>query len=80
VSSPARDRAARAADDRLLDVKEAGELLGLRPATLYGWAYRRRVPVVKLSGARGPLRFWKSDLLRLAEQRTRPALRALKRP
>jgi predicted DNA-binding transcriptional regulator AlpA len=67
---------ARAEDDRLLDVQAAGELLGLSPATLYGWAYKRRVPVVKLSGPRGPLRFWKSDLMRLAEQHTRPPLRA----
>lgn len=71
-----RGAVARAEDDRLLDVEEAGALLGLSPATLYGWAYRRRVPVVKLSGPRGPLRFWRSDLLRLAEQHTRPALRA----
>jgi excisionase family DNA binding protein len=62
--------------DRLLDVKEAGELLGLSPATLYGWAYRRRVPVVKPSGPRGPLRFRLSDLSRFVEQHTRPALRA----
>jgi hypothetical protein len=56
-------------------VREAGALLGLSPATLYGWAYRRRVPVVKLSGPRGPLRFRASDLARLIDQRTRPALR-----
>lgn len=69
-------RVARAADDRLLDVKEAGELLGLSPATLYGWAYKRRVRVVKPSGPRGPLRFWKSDLVKFIEQHTRPAIRA----
>jgi excisionase family DNA binding protein len=62
--------------DRLLDVQEAAELLGLRPATLYGWIYRRRLPVVKLSGPRGPVRIRASDLTRLIERNTRPALRA----
>jgi len=62
--------------DRLLDVKQAAELLSLSPATLYGWAYRRRVPVVKPSGPRGPLRFRASDLERFIAQNTRPALRA----
>ena len=60
--------------DRLLDVNEAAAMLGLRPATLYQWAYRRRVPVVKLSGKRGPLRFRLSDLARFITQHTQPAL------
>lgn len=62
--------------DRLLDVHEAAALLGLAPATLYGWVYRRRLPVVKLSGPRGPVRFRASDIARLIERHTRPALRA----
>jgi excisionase family DNA binding protein len=60
--------------DRLLTAEEAAELLGLARATLYGWAYRRRLPVVKLSGKRGPLRFRASDLAKMIEQRTRRAL------
>lgn len=62
--------------DRLLDVHEAAILLGLKAATLYQWAYERRIPVVKLSGTRGPLRFRLSTLLRLIEKSERPALRA----
>ena len=38
------------AEDRLLDVKEAAAMLGLKPCTLYQWAYERRIPVVKLFG------------------------------
>lgn len=60
--------------DRLLTVKKAAELLGLEPATLYGWVYRRRIPVVKLSGKRGPVRFRESDLAKLIDEHTRPAL------
>lgn len=63
------------APDRLLDVKEAAAMLGLRPATLYQWAYQRRLPVVKPSGPRGPLRFRLSTLLELLKRWERPALR-----
>jgi hypothetical protein len=63
--------------DRLLDVHEAGALLGLKPATLYQWAYERRIAVVKPSGSRGPLRFRLSTLLKLIKQWERPAIRSL---
>ena len=63
--------------ERLLDVNEAGALLGLKPGTLYQWAYERRIPVVKLSGPRGPLRFRESTLLKLIETWERPALRPI---
>lgn len=62
--------------DRLLDVHEAAVVLGLKATTLYQWAYERKIPVVKLSGSRGPLRFRLSTLLRLIEKSERPALRA----
>ena len=62
--------------DRLLDVHEAGAMLSLKPATLYQWAYERRIPVVKLSGPRGPLRFRLSDIQALVTRSVRPALRA----
>ena len=42
-------------------------MLALRPATLYQWAYERRIPVVKLSGPRGPLRFRLSDIVKFVE-------------
>src|SRR3989442_3320951 len=49
--------AERVLPDRLLDVNEAAAMLGLAPKTLYQWPYERRIPVVKPSGPRGPLRF-----------------------
>ena len=61
--------------DRLLDVNEAAALLAVKPATLYQWAYRRRIPVVKLFGPRGALRFRASDIERLIAGSVRPALR-----
>lgn len=67
---PARD----GLPDRLLDVREAAEMLGLKPATLYQWAYERRIPVVKPSGPRGPLRFRLSTLQGLIAKWERPAL------
>lgn len=63
--------------DRLLDVHETAALLGLKPSTLYQWAYQRRVPVVKLFGARGALRFRLSDIEKLIQDSLRPATRPL---
>lgn len=40
-----------------LNLHEAASMLALKPATPYQWAYERRVPVVKLFGPRGALRF-----------------------
>lgn len=59
--------------DRLLDVKEAAAMLGLKPATLYQWAYERRIPIVKPSGPRGPLRFRLSTLAKLMAEWEQPA-------
>jgi excisionase family DNA binding protein len=61
--------------ERLLDVREAALLLGLKPATLYQWAYKRRIPVVKLFGRRGALRFRLKDVLELINDSLRPASR-----
>jgi excisionase family DNA binding protein len=61
--------------DRLLDVHEAAALLAVKPATLYQWAYRRRIPVVKFFGPRGALRFRESDLRALIAGSVRPARR-----
>jgi len=58
--------------DRLLRVDEAANLLGVKPATLYQWAYQRRIPVVKLMGR--ALRFRESDLQRLIAEGMRPSL------
>jgi excisionase family DNA binding protein len=59
--------------DRLLDVHEAAAMLGLKPATLYRWAYERRLPRVKLLG--GALRFRLSTLLKLIAESEEPARR-----
>jgi excisionase family DNA binding protein len=59
--------------DRLLDVKEAAAILAVKPATLYQWAYLRRIPFVKLFGRRGALRFRLSDIERLIAGSVRPA-------
>ena len=61
--------------DRLLDVNEAASLLGVAPKTVYKWSYERRLPVVKLFGDRGALRFRLSDLQALIRRSLRPALR-----
>jgi excisionase family DNA binding protein len=61
--------------ERLLDVHEAAALLGLKPATLYQWAYKRRIPVVKLFGPRGALRFRLNDVEQLIKDSLRPAVR-----
>ena len=62
--------------ERLLDVREASAMLGLKPATLYQWAYERRIPVVKLFGR--ALRFRLSTIEKLIADSERPALRSLK--
>lgn len=71
--SPRPDANGPASTDRLVDVHEAAMLLGLKPATLYQWAYKRRIPVVKLFGPRGALRFHLNDVLQLIQDSRRPA-------
>ena len=60
---------------RLLDVQEAAALLSVKPATLYQWAYQRRIPHVKLMGR--SLRFRYRDLEQLMDAGYQPALRSL---
>jgi hypothetical protein len=67
--------AAQTPPEGLLDVHTAAAILAVKPATLYQWAYQRRIPVVKLFGARGALRFRVSDLNAPIERSLRPALR-----
>ena len=57
-------------NDRLLNVREAAAILGLKPSTLYQWAYERRIAYVKLGGA---LRFRQSAIDKLiAASEVRP--------
>ena len=72
---PERRSESTALFERLLDVKEAAAALAVKPATLYQWAYQRRIPVVKLFGPRGALRFRESDLRALIAGSVRPARR-----
>ena len=60
-------------EDRLLDVREASEMLAVKPSTLYQWAYQRRVPTVKLFGR--ALRFRLSVIQELMKSFDRPAMR-----
>ena len=48
--------------DRLLNVRDAATMLGLKPSTLYQWAYERRIAHVKIGGA---LRFRLSAIEKL---------------
>ncbi len=59
--------------ERLLNVTEAASMLGLKPSTLYQWAYERRIAHVKLGGA---LRFRLSAIEKLIAKSDRPALRS----
>jgi len=60
--------------DRLLDPQQAADLLGLKKATLYAWAYKRQLTAVKIGNR---LRFRESDLRKLVAAGLRPALRPL---
>lgn len=61
--------------DRLLDVDQVAEMLAVEPSTVYQWAYKRRLPVVKLFGPHGALRFKLSAIQKLIAASERPALR-----
>ena len=57
---------------RLLDVREAAAVLGVKPSTMYKWAYERRIATVKIGRA---LRFRESDIEALIRRSTRPAIK-----
>ena len=65
----------RIIDDRLLDVRQAASMLGVKPSTLYAWSFQRRIPVVKLFGR--SLRFRFSTIQKLIDDSERPALRSV---
>jgi predicted DNA-binding transcriptional regulator AlpA len=66
--------------ERLLNVHDAAAILAVKPETLYQWAYQRRIPVVKLFGHRGALRFREADIRALITRSVRPALRSAAEP
>jgi len=53
---------------RLLSVGEAATYLGVQKSTIYSWAWRRKIPSVKM-GRR--LLFDREDLDRIIEERKR---------
>jgi len=57
-------------ETRLLSVEEAAMYLGVRKSTIYSWAWRRKIPSVKM-GRR--LLFDRQDLDRIIEERKRGA-------
>jgi len=61
--------------ERLIEPKEAAELLGVRLSTIYAWSHRRKLPSLKV-GAR--LRFSPSTLAHWLKQQERPARPNLK--
>ena len=58
----------RATDERLMDVNEVAELLGVEPKTVYNWVYEGVIPYVKPT--RMTLRFRPSDITEWLEERT----------
>ena len=59
-------------DDRLLNVNEVAEILGLAPGTIYHLLSQKRLPCVRLS--KRCVRFRKSDLERLISDLTEEAV------
>ncbi len=56
-------------NDKLLNTREAAELLGMRPQTLQVWRLRGNValPVVRIGGA---VRYRRTDLAKYVEEHT----------
>ena len=65
---------AQSESDRLLNVRDAATMLGLKPSTLYQWGYERRIAHVKIGGA---LRFRQSAIEKLIEKSEVPPLKGL---
>ncbi len=55
-------------EKRLISVEKAARYLGVRKSTIYSWAWRRKIPSVKM-GRR--LLFDREDLDRIIEERKR---------
>lgn len=50
--------------EKFIGIKEASELLGVRPGTIYFWKFKGLVPCYKLpTGSKGKLVFKPSELL-----------------
>jgi excisionase family DNA binding protein len=60
--------------DRLLNVEQAAEMLSVTVAAIRKWTAQRRIPSVRPGNGRA-VRYRLSDLLKLVERWTTPALR-----
>jgi excisionase family DNA binding protein len=60
--------------DRLLNVKQAAELLAVTVAAVRKWTAQRRIPSVRPGNGRA-VRYRLSDLVKLIDRWTTPALR-----
>ncbi len=58
---------------RLLNIRQASQLLSVSVSTLYGWVWQRRIPFVKVGRA---VRFDAQDLERFIQANRHPARRA----
>ncbi len=58
--------------ERMMKPEEVADLLRVSKATPYAWAYRRRIPFVKIGRS---LRFKQSDIEELIRSGTRSASR-----
>jgi excisionase family DNA binding protein len=66
-------RESKTTDDRLLNVAEAAEMLGLAVGTVFHWAAASKLPCVRLSAR--CLRFRRSDLEKLIASLVEPPRR-----
>ncbi len=57
-------------EERLLNVNDTAQMLGISPKTLYDWARERKVSSIKLFGS---LRFKLSDIQKLIKKCERKA-------
>jgi excisionase family DNA binding protein len=60
---------------KMLTISEVAEALGLKPATIRSWIWKRQIGYVKVSRA---VRIPADELRRLIEGGTRPAVRSLR--
>ncbi len=55
---------------RLINIRQASQLLSVSVSTLYGWVWQRRIPFVKVGRA---VRFEAKDLEQFIQANRRPA-------
>ncbi len=61
--------------DKLLNIDELSELIGVKVSTIYQWTHQEYVPFIKLGRF---LRFRESDVMRWIDERSKPGRKAMK--